>query len=190
MANLLFSSANPSRRRCVKCRPEEVTAQIRRLWKTEGVSFWALARIFFKDTGSNQDGWTLGWHLIGVNLTRTCILLKIIEDMFDEIQKLCVTFKTKELQWFASVYLRVVSFPEVVCQIVLDLGDELLGVVRVQAEHLAEAFEADVLKVTVGQRLHTGVGLNHFLLRQTVRANQVAPAWKTETRQKPLTWLF
>lgn len=75
-------------------------------------------------------------------------------------------------------YLSVVSFPEVVGQIMLDLSDELLGVVRVETEHLAEAFKADVLQVTVGQGLHTGVRLNDFLLGQTVRANQIAPTWK------------
>lgn len=79
-----------------------------------------------------------------------------------------------------SSYLGVVSLPEVVRQVVLDLSDELLGVVGVEAEHLAEAFEADVLEVAVGQRLHTGVGLNHFLLGQTVGANQVAPTWRAE----------
>lgn len=64
----------------------------------------------------------------------------------------------------------------------LDLSDELLGVVRIETEHLAEAFEADVLQVTVSQGLHTGVGFNHFLLGQAVRANQVAPAWKVDVQ--------
>lgn len=63
----------------------------------------------------------------------------------------------------------------------LDLSDELLGVVRVKAEHLAEAFEADILQVAVGQGLYTGIGLNHFLLCQAVGAYQVAPTWKVET---------
>lgn len=67
------------------------------------------------------------------------------------------------------------SFPQVVGQIMLDLSDELLGIVRIETEHLTEAFEADVLQVTVGQGLHTGIGLNHFLLGQTIRANQVTP---------------
>lgn len=62
----------------------------------------------------------------------------------------------------------------------LDLRDELLCVVRIEAQNFAQAFEADVLQVTVGQGLHAGVGLNHFLLGQTVRANQVAPTWKVE----------
>lgn len=75
------------------------------------------------------------------------------------------------------------SLPQVVGQIVLDLGDELLGVVRVETEHLAEAFEADVLQVAVGQGLHTGIGLNHFLLCQTIRANQVTPTCNVEIRK-------
>lgn len=74
-------------------------------------------------------------------------------------------------------YLGVVSFSEVVGQIVLDLGDELVGVVGVKAEHFPKAFEADILQVTVGQGLHAGIGLNHFLLGQTVRTYQVAPTW-------------
>lgn len=85
------------------------------------------------------------------------------------------------VKYEVSLYLNAVSFPEVVRQIMLDLSDELLGVVGIQAEHLAEAFEADVLQVTVSQSLHTGVGLNHFLLCQIVRANQVAPTWRGET---------
>ena len=71
-------------------------------------------------------------------------------------------------KFHSSSYLSVVSLPEVVRQVMLDLCDELLGVVGIETEHLAEAFEADVLQVAVGQGLHTGVGLNHFLLRQTV----------------------
>lgn len=73
------------------------------------------------------------------------------------------------------------SFPQVVGEVVLNLRDELLGVVRIETQHLAEAFEADVLQVTVGQGLHAGIGLNHFLLGQTIRANQVTPTWKVQT---------
>lgn len=65
--------------------------------------------------------------------------------------------------------------PQVVCQIVLNLGEELLGVVGIEAQDFPQAFEADVLQVTVSQSFHTGVGLDHFLLGETVRANQVAP---------------
>lgn len=88
------------------------------------------------------------------------------------------------VKYESSLYLHGVSFPEVICQIVLDLSDELLGVVGIQAEHFTQSFEADVLQVTVCKGLNTGVGFNHFLLCQIVRANQVAPTWKEETQAK------
>lgn len=75
-------------------------------------------------------------------------------------------------------HLSAVALPQVVRQVVLDLGEELLGVVGVEAQHLTQALEADVLQVTVGQRLHTGVGLDHFLLGQAVGADQVTPTWR------------
>lgn len=88
------------------------------------------------------------------------------------------------------------SLSQVVRQVVLDLGDELLGVVGVEAEHLAEAFEADVLQVAVGERLHAGVGLNHLLLGEAVGADQVTPTLQGETqklegeREKRKSFLF
>lgn len=72
--------------------------------------------------------------------------------------------------------------PQVVRQVVLDLRDELLGVVGIETQNLPETFEFDVLQVAVGQGLHAGVGLYHFLLSQTVRTNQVTPTWKAEAQ--------
>lgn len=80
----------------------------------------------------------------------------------------------------ALLYLGVVTVPQVVRQIVPDFRDELLGVVRVETEDFTEAFQANVLKVTVGQGFDAGVGLYHLLLGQEVRANQVPPPWKVE----------
>lgn len=80
------------------------------------------------------------------------------------------------------LYLGAVSLSQVVRQVVLDLGDELLGVVGVEAEHLAEPFEADVLQVAVGEGLHAGVGLNHLLLGEAVGADQVTPTLEGETQ--------
>lgn len=80
----------------------------------------------------------------------------------------------------ALLYLGVVTVPQVVRQIVPDFRNELLGVVRVEAENFPEAFQADVLKVTVGQGFYTGVGLYYLLLGEEIRANQVAPPWKVE----------
>lgn len=70
------------------------------------------------------------------------------------------------------------ALPQVVRQVVLDLGEELLGVVGVKAQHFPQALEANVLQVAVGQRFHTGIGLDDFLLGEAVRANQVTPTWR------------
>lgn len=66
------------------------------------------------------------------------------------------------------------ALSQVVCEVVLYLADELLGVLGVESEDLAEAFETDVLQVAVGQGLDVSVGLDHLLLRQGVRANQIS----------------
>lgn len=79
-------------------------------------------------------------------------------------------------------YLRAVPLPKVVRQVVLDLCDELLGVVGIETQNLPETFEFDVLQVAVGQGLHTGVGLYHFFLSQTVRTDQVPPTCTAEAQ--------
>lgn len=76
------------------------------------------------------------------------------------------------------------SFPQVVGQVVVDLRQEPLGVVGVEAQNLLQALQADVLQVTVGQSLHAGVGLDHLRLGQTVGANQVASACRVLTGQQ------
>lgn len=80
----------------------------------------------------------------------------------------------------ALLYLAIVTVPQVVRQIVPDFRNELLGVVWVEAEDFTEAFEANVLKVTVRQGFYTGVGLYYLFLGEEVRANQVPPSWKAE----------
>lgn len=62
----------------------------------------------------------------------------------------------------------------------LDLCDKLLGIVRIDTKNFSEAFEADVLQITIGKGLHTSVGLNHFLLGQAIRANQVTTTWNIQ----------
>ena len=66
---------------------------------------------------------------------------------------------------------------QIVSQIMLYLSDELLGVLWVEPEHLSEPLQTDVLQVTVGQGLHIGIGLDHLLLGQEVRADQVPTTW-------------
>ena len=73
-----------------------------------------------------------------------------------------------------STHVGPVALPQVVGEVVLDLADELLGVLGVEAQHLAQPLQADVLQVAVGQGLHVGVGLDDLLLGQRVGANQVA----------------
>lgn len=74
-------------------------------------------------------------------------------------------------------HIRAVAFSQVVREVVLYFADELLGVLWVESEDLAEALEADILQVTVGQSLDVGVGLNHLLLCQRVRTNQISFTW-------------
>lgn len=80
----------------------------------------------------------------------------------------------------ALLYLGIVTVPQVVRQIVPDFRNELLGVVWVETENFTEAFQANVLKVTVGQGFYTGIGLYYLFLGEEVRANQVPPPWKVE----------
>lgn len=74
----------------------------------------------------------------------------------------------------ACAHISSVALAQVVGEVVLYLADELLGVLRVEPEDLAEALEADVLQVAVRQGLDVGVGLDHLLLRQGVGANQIS----------------
>lgn len=80
-------------------------------------------------------------------------------------------------------YRSAVSFPQVVRQIMLDLCNKLLGIVRIYTKNFSEAFEANVLQITIGKGLHTSVGLNHFLLGQAIRSNQVTTTWNTEIQR-------
>lgn len=61
-----------------------------------------------------------------------------------------------------------------------DFCNELLGVVWVETENFTEAFEANVLKVTVRQGFHTRVCLYNLFVGEEIRANQVPPTWKAE----------
>ena len=67
-----------------------------------------------------------------------------------------------------GTYISPMALSEVVRQVVLDLADELLGVLGVEAEHLTQALQTDVLQVTVGQGFYVGVGLDHLLFGQGV----------------------
>lgn len=63
---------------------------------------------------------------------------------------------------------------QVVGEVVMEVGAELAAVLRVQPEHLPQSPHADVLQVTVGQRLHVCVGLDHLVIFRQIGPNQVA----------------
>lgn len=60
------------------------------------------------------------------------------------------------------------ALSQVVSEVMLYLTDELLGIFRIKAQHLAESLEADVLQVTVGQSLDIGIGLDHLFFCERV----------------------
>lgn len=61
----------------------------------------------------------------------------------------------------SRAYLRFVSFPEVVRQIVLYIVGELLLVLGVQPQHFHEAVHVNALEVAVGQCSHVAAGFDH-----------------------------
>lgn len=56
----------------------------------------------------------------------------------------------------------------------MDVRTEATAVLRVQLEDLPQSPDADVLQVTVGQRLHVSVGLDHLLVFREVSPDEVA----------------
>lgn len=75
-------------------------------------------------------------------------------------------------------HISAVAFSQIVGEVVLYLADELLGVLGVESEDLAEALEADILQVTIGQGFDISVGLDHLLLGQVVWTNQISFTWE------------
>lgn len=73
-----------------------------------------------------------------------------------------------QLSFCFGTHISTVALSQIVCEVVLDLADELLGVLGVESQDLTEALEADVLEVTVGQGLHVSIGFDHLLLCQGV----------------------
>ena len=60
---------------------------------------------------------------------------------------------------------------QVVGEVVVDVGGEGAGVLRVQLQHLSQRPHVNVLHVTVGQRLHVRVRLDHVIVARQVGAN-------------------
>ena len=80
-------------------------------------------------------------------------------------------------------YLLLAALAQVVGEVVVDLGVKDVGVLRIQLQHLPQSPHADVLQVTVGQRLHVCIGLNNLLRRWQVTSNQVPLLYKKEKQQ-------
>lgn len=74
-------------------------------------------------------------------------------------------------------HISSVALSQIVREVMLYLADELLGVLGIESQDLAEALEADILQVAVGQRFDVGVGLDNLLLRQRVWANKISFTW-------------
>lgn len=70
-------------------------------------------------------------------------------------------------------YLFLAALTQVVGEVVVDVRGEHTAILRVELQHLPQAAHADVLQVTVGQRLHIGVGFDHLLGPRQVRPDQV-----------------
>lgn len=71
-------------------------------------------------------------------------------------------------------YISLKALSEVVGQVVVDVGAEAAAVLRVQFEDLPQSPDADVLQVTVGQRLHVCIGLDHLVVLREVGPDEIA----------------
>lgn len=64
--------------------------------------------------------------------------------------------------------------PQVVGEVLLDVLNKVVRVLRVKVQHLVEPLQVDALQVTVGQRLDVGIGLYHSIVQRHIGPNQVA----------------
>ena len=78
----------------------------------------------------------------------------------------------------SSSHVQFAAVAQVVGEVVVDVCAEAPAVLRVHAEHLPEGLDADVLQVTVGQRLHVRVGLDHLVVTREVGPDQISFACK------------
>lgn len=70
-------------------------------------------------------------------------------------------------------YLVLAALSQVIGEVVVDVGRENTGVLGVEFQHLSQATHTDILEVTVGQRLHVSVCLDHLVGPRQIRPNQV-----------------
>lgn len=74
-------------------------------------------------------------------------------------------------------YISLAALSEVVGEVVVDVGAEAAAVLWVQLEDIPQSPDADVLQVTVGQRLHVSVGLDHLVVLREVGTDEVPFTW-------------
>lgn len=64
----------------------------------------------------------------------------------------------------APTHMCLMSLPQVVCEVLLDVLDEVVRVLRVQVQHLIQPLQVDALQVTVGQGFYIGIGFDHAVI--------------------------
>lgn len=57
--------------------------------------------------------------------------------------------------------MRLVSLSQVVCEVLLDVLDEAVGVFRVKVQHFVQPLQVDTLQVAVGQGFHVCISFYH-----------------------------
>ena len=72
-----------------------------------------------------------------------------------------------------SSYVSFTALSQVVGEVVVDVRAEPAAVLWIEQEDLPQSLNTDVLQVTVGQRLHVCIGLDHLVTIREVRANEV-----------------
>lgn len=69
--------------------------------------------------------------------------------------------RCRDLNPIIWTYVCLLSFSQVVREVLLNVLHKLVGVFGVKVQHLVQALQADTLQVTVGQSFHVGICFNH-----------------------------
>lgn len=64
-------------------------------------------------------------------------------------------------QW---THVRLLSLPQVVSEVLLDVLDEVVWVLGVEVQHLVQPPQVDALQVAVGQSFHVRIGFYHSVI--------------------------
>lgn len=82
-----------------------------------------------------------------------------------------------------ETYVALLTFSQVVGEVLSDVLNEAVGVFRIQVEHLVQTPQIDALQVAVRQSLDVSVRLYDKVTHGHVCANQVALAWSTQNQK-------